>query len=498
MWASRRRAWSRSSRTNMAAPSPRTNPSRLMSNGREACSASSLRGVVALIASKQASVIGEIGASVDPAIMMSADRSRISSTAYPTESSPDVQPVDTTVAGPSAPTAWATSTANELGTRYWYRCRTARSWTTRYRWPSSLTVRYSRSRPMVAPTAVPTVTPTRAGSRSDSSIPLSATASRVATTANCAARSIRATSAGVSPAATGSKSTSAATCDRNGDGSKKLIRRVAVRPSVSRVQNSLAPTPPGAMTPIPVIATRRRTSGSSNTDGGSGRLLPVVEPGGQGIGRGPPGGRVVRLDERLEVGAHLDEQRIRPGLLDRVAAGRRVEVLEMEVQAAVVEQLPPAGTHPVRHVCGVEPLEDSGDVGLGIRTDPGHDQRAVHGFPQLRCVVDTGTGAPNHRLSASVSGTAEPGPSQATYPSGRTSRLSRLPIGGSLPPSSGRAVTTSTRCAQPAADSRSPGSSARSSRTPRPPRRISTVLVLPASVTSVCGGTRRPSSGWAT
>jgi hypothetical protein len=47
----------------MAAPSPRTNPLRDRSNGREACSASSLRGVVALMASKQATVIGEIGGS---------------------------------------------------------------------------------------------------------------------------------------------------------------------------------------------------------------------------------------------------------------------------------------------------------------------------------------------------------------------------------------------------------------------------------------------------
>ena len=87
------------------------------SNGREACSGSSLRGVVALIASKQATVIGEIGASVAPAIITSALPSRISSTAWPTESSPEVHPVETTAAGPSAPTAQATSAANELGTK---------------------------------------------------------------------------------------------------------------------------------------------------------------------------------------------------------------------------------------------------------------------------------------------------------------------------------------------------------------------------------------------
>lgn len=41
----------------------------------------SLRGVVAWMASKQAEVIGEIGASVAPAIMMSVVPSRMSSTA---------------------------------------------------------------------------------------------------------------------------------------------------------------------------------------------------------------------------------------------------------------------------------------------------------------------------------------------------------------------------------------------------------------------------------
>nr|BFE73892.1 hypothetical protein GCM10020092_071930 [Actinoplanes digitatis] len=87
------------------------------SKGRDAVAGSSCRGVVALIASKQAMVIGEIGASEEPAIMTSTAPSRISSTAYPTESMPEVQPVETTVLGPSAPTAHATSAANELGTR---------------------------------------------------------------------------------------------------------------------------------------------------------------------------------------------------------------------------------------------------------------------------------------------------------------------------------------------------------------------------------------------
>lgn len=90
---------------------------RVPSKGREARSGTSSRGVVALIASKHAIVIGEIGASDEPVIMTSAEPSRSSSTACPTESIPDVQPVETTVLGPCAPTAHATSAAKELGTR---------------------------------------------------------------------------------------------------------------------------------------------------------------------------------------------------------------------------------------------------------------------------------------------------------------------------------------------------------------------------------------------
>ncbi|CAM5297084.1 hypothetical protein SHIRM173S_05809 [Streptomyces hirsutus] len=84
---------------------------------------------------------------------------------------------------------------------------------------------------MVQPTALPRLTAMRSGSTAAGARPLSATASRAETTANCAARSIRRIRRGVSPAAAGSKSTSAATCERNAAGSNRVIRRVAVRPS---------------------------------------------------------------------------------------------------------------------------------------------------------------------------------------------------------------------------------------------------------------------------
>lgn len=99
-----------------AEPSPSTKPSRSPSKGREACSGSALFGVVALMASKQAEVMGEMGASVAPAITTSAEPSSMSCTACPIESRPEVQPVETRATGPSAPVSQATSTASVDGT----------------------------------------------------------------------------------------------------------------------------------------------------------------------------------------------------------------------------------------------------------------------------------------------------------------------------------------------------------------------------------------------
>lgn len=77
-WAPRARACEYSSRISTAPPSPMTNPSRVASNGRDACSGSSLRAEVAWIVSKHASEIGEMGASLAPAMTMSASPSSIS------------------------------------------------------------------------------------------------------------------------------------------------------------------------------------------------------------------------------------------------------------------------------------------------------------------------------------------------------------------------------------------------------------------------------------
>ena len=77
-WAPRACAVSYSSSSRTAPlPSPITKPSRSRSNGREACSGSSLRGEVALIGSKQAIEIGEIGDSEAPEITVSTSPSWI-------------------------------------------------------------------------------------------------------------------------------------------------------------------------------------------------------------------------------------------------------------------------------------------------------------------------------------------------------------------------------------------------------------------------------------
>jgi hypothetical protein len=96
---------------------------RRASKGLEACSGSALLSVVARMVSKQAIEIGEMGASLAPAITTSASPSSMSWLPYPTASMPDVHPVETTVAGPCARKRTASSVAPQLGTRAWCRNR---------------------------------------------------------------------------------------------------------------------------------------------------------------------------------------------------------------------------------------------------------------------------------------------------------------------------------------------------------------------------------------
>src|ERR1700689_3412017 len=61
-------------------------------------------------------------------------------------------------------------------------------------------------------------------------------------------------SCSLSPAASGSKSHSAAIWERKPEASKNVIRRVAVRPAVIASQKESRVLPPGATTPTPVTA----------------------------------------------------------------------------------------------------------------------------------------------------------------------------------------------------------------------------------------------------
>ena len=103
----------------------------------------------------------------------------------------------------------------------------------------------SRSVPGLPPPSTPGV------------IPASSSASRPATSPNWLNRSSwRAVFGGIQ--ASGSKSSTwAATCERNGLGSKRSIRLTGERPARSPARNASRPVPIGVMMPIPVIQIRR-------------------------------------------------------------------------------------------------------------------------------------------------------------------------------------------------------------------------------------------------
>jgi hypothetical protein len=116
--------------------------------------------------------------------------------------------------------------------------------------PASLTLTYSSSSRVVAPTALPMVTPTRSGSGASrgAADPHAQPAvgdrlvgghHRELDEAVVAVHLL-----GGEAQLAASKSTSAATCDRKRLGSKKVIRRVAVRPAVIMSQKPSRPMDP--------------------------------------------------------------------------------------------------------------------------------------------------------------------------------------------------------------------------------------------------------------
>src|SRR5580700_6839894 len=106
-------ACSRSSSTSTADPSAATKPSRSRSNGRDACSGSSLRVDSARAAANIAIPVDVIPASVPPASTATASPCRIQLAAWPIASAPEAHALTTAMFGPRAPA----TVSIELGAR---------------------------------------------------------------------------------------------------------------------------------------------------------------------------------------------------------------------------------------------------------------------------------------------------------------------------------------------------------------------------------------------
>lgn len=207
-------------------------------------------------------------------------------------------------------------------------------------------------------------TPVRQASSESRWRPASATASRAATRANWMYRSCRSASPGVNPWSAGSKSTSAAIRERNPVGSKRVMPRVAVRPLESRSQKARVPMPPGATTPTPVTATRRRVMRrppSARVAAGPTRTRAGAGPLRCRRGRVPAGGERAQVEDHAGLGVAdvaetvADVQRHQQPLVDAQRVGLPVEV-DLQV----------AGDH-VHELLGVRV------VVLGDRLARGHD-----------------------------------------------------------------------------------------------------------------------------
>src|SRR2546423_2527748 len=115
MRAPRARACSAVSRTTTPDPSPSTNPSRALSNGRDAASGSSLRVDIARIAANPAIGSGWMTASVPPATTMSARPARRMSSAHAIASAPVAQALVGACTPALAPSSNPTQAAGPWG-----------------------------------------------------------------------------------------------------------------------------------------------------------------------------------------------------------------------------------------------------------------------------------------------------------------------------------------------------------------------------------------------
>ena len=236
----------------MPEPSLITKPSRSRSNGREACSGSSLRFVLRACSwQNPASDSGVIPASVPPAIATSTRPSRIRRQASPMASLDDAQAVTTQKQGPLA---WnriamlpATSFMIIMGTNSG--C-TALG-------PRSMSLRSVFSRVSTPPMPLPMITASRSGSTCPAARPACAMASTPATIAYCVNRSMRRASFD-SITFSGAKSfSSPAIFEGKSDTSNRVIRPMPFSPALMRCQESWTLLPRGFTVPRPVTTTLR-------------------------------------------------------------------------------------------------------------------------------------------------------------------------------------------------------------------------------------------------
>src|SRR4051812_17792248 len=183
--APRAAAWSARSRTSAPAPSPMTNPSRPLSQGREAFSGSSLRVDIARMDAKPAIGSGWITASVPPATTTSARPERMMSRPSARASEPVAQALAMACTPAWALSSMPTQAAGPFGMSIGTVCGLTR------RGPDSSRMSSWLSRVVAPPMPLPKLTASRSGSRPESARPESAHACWAAISAIASERSRR-------------------------------------------------------------------------------------------------------------------------------------------------------------------------------------------------------------------------------------------------------------------------------------------------------------------
>ena len=228
----------------MPAPSPRTKPSRALSNGRDAAAGSSVRFDNARMAAKPAMGRGWIAASAPPATTTSASPARRISRPIATASAPDAQALTGARTPARAPSARPTAAAGPFGMSMGTVCGPTRAG------PFSFIVSYWASRVSTPPMPEPTTTASRSGSTPGS--PASAQACRAATSAICWTRSkVRACTRSTSGSAASGAPMRTGRSAAHGASSVRTPDRPAS--SAAHVCSAVAPT--GVVAPRPVTAT---------------------------------------------------------------------------------------------------------------------------------------------------------------------------------------------------------------------------------------------------